>query len=180
MIKFSLKPSRLYTSNPCTVIWSGNGRKQLRSSKRSFPNSVSQRSCTSASLSSKEKHPSMMKAQSQLATMRISALTPSKYTSSTPMVVSLWKTEKRILGHLHKKEVRGPSSTGQTSTIRDGVCQAKAAVEAETHAHKSFHTVCTMAVTPTTAQKIAPYSLSPKERWSKTPSSLRNNHHPEK
>jgi hypothetical protein len=35
---------------------------------------------------------------------------PSKYTISTLMVVYLWRTRKRILLHLCKKEAREPSS----------------------------------------------------------------------
>jgi hypothetical protein len=37
-----------------------------------------------------------------------------------------------------------------------------------------------MAAKPTTAQKIAPYFSSLRERWSKTPNNLHNNKHPEK
>jgi hypothetical protein len=82
---------------------------------------------------------------------------PKQVHNMTPMVVGLWKIGKRISGHLHKKETRGPLSTGQTSTIKEGVCQAEAMVEAKAHTHSSLSTACTMAVTPTTAQKIAPY-----------------------
>jgi hypothetical protein len=86
--KLSLKPSRLCTPDPYTVIWLGNDRKQLWSSMRSLPNSASQRSCTSASSSSKEKYPSMMKPQGHLTTMIISAASPNKYTTSTLTVVT--------------------------------------------------------------------------------------------
>jgi hypothetical protein len=37
-----------------------------------------------------------------------------------------------------------------------------------------------MELKPTIAQKIAPSSLSPKEKWSKTPSNTHNNHQLEK
>jgi hypothetical protein len=120
MIKLLLKPSMLGASDPCTIIWIGNDQQQLRISMRTSPNSGSQSACTFASLSNKEKHPSMMKPQDQPATMTISAVTPSKYTTLTPMVVGLWKTGKRILAHPHKKEVKGPSTKDQTNTTSEG------------------------------------------------------------
>jgi hypothetical protein len=71
--------------------------------------------------------------------------------------------------------VREPSITEQTSTIKEGR-QAEAAAEA----HSSLRTACTMSTTPTTAQKIAQYSYNPKEKWTKTVTSLHHNPHPEK
>jgi hypothetical protein len=100
----------------------------------------------------------MTKLEGQPTTMTISAATPSMCTTSTPLVMGLWRTGKRILDHLRKKEAMEPSSTCQTSIIREGACQAETTVEA--HTHSSIRTACTMAVKPTIAQKIAPYSMS--------------------
>jgi hypothetical protein len=104
--------------------------------------------------------------------------TPIKCTTLIPMVVSLWKTRKRIFSHPHKKGVRRPSTTGQTSIAREGARQAE--VVAEIYSYSSLCTACTMTVIPITAQKIVRYSSNPRQRWSKTPTSLHNNHHPEK
>jgi hypothetical protein len=52
--------------------------------------------------------------------------------------------------------------------------------ESEAHLYSSLHTAGPMAVIPTTAQKTALYSLNPRERWSKTPTSFYNNHRLEK
>jgi hypothetical protein len=147
---------------------------------RTLPNSASRRSCTSASLSNNEKHPSMTKPQDQPARTTTSEGALSKYTTSTLTVVGLRKTGKRILGHSRKKGVRGTSIIGQSSITREGACQDEAMVMAEAHTHSSLHTVCIMAMIPITAQKTVPYSLNLKERWSKTPRSSRNSHHPEK
>jgi hypothetical protein len=96
------------------------------------------------------------------------------------MVVSLQRIGKRILDHLRKKEATEILSKGQTNITREGVHQAEAVVAVETHIHSGLRTTCTTTVKPTITQKTAPYYLSPKERWSKTPINLRNNHHPEK
>jgi hypothetical protein len=79
-------------------------------------------SCTSASLSNKEKYPSMMKPQGHPATTIISATTPSKCTTSISMVVGLQKTWRRILNHPYKKEVREPLIIDQISTLSEGAC----------------------------------------------------------
>jgi hypothetical protein len=71
-------------------------------------------------------------------------------------------------------------SKDQISIITEGVCQAEAMVGVETLTHSSLCTACTMAAKPTTAQKTALSSLSLKERRSKIPSSLYNNHRLEK
>jgi hypothetical protein len=47
-------------------------------------------------------------------------------TTSIPMVAGLWKTGKRIMGHLLKKEARCLSTIDQASITREGACQDKA------------------------------------------------------
>jgi hypothetical protein len=106
-----------------------------------------------------------------LAIMIINAITPNRCTSSILMVASHQRTGKRILDHLHKKGIRQPSTRGPLNTVREAMRQAEACT------HSGLHIACSMAVKATTAQKIVPYS---KKRWSKTPNSLRNNHHLEK
>jgi hypothetical protein len=145
----------------------------------------------------------MMKPQGQVATMTTtSAATPSKYTISFLMVAGLQKIGKK-LDHPHSKEARGPSTTDQTTTTREGACQAEDAVMTEAHSSlriastmtmtpiitqkivqyssnpTNLHIACTMTTTPTIAQKTAQYSSNPRGRWSKTPTSLHNNPHPE-
>jgi hypothetical protein len=56
-----------------------------------------------------------------------------------------------------------------TSTAKEAVHQIAATVVTEAHTHSDLHTACSTTVKPTIAQKIAPYSLSPKGKWSKTP-----------
>jgi hypothetical protein len=105
----------------------------------------------------------MTKPQGQPNTITINILTPTMYTSSTPMAVGLQKTGKRILGHLYKKEARGPLITDQISTAKEGACQAEATVAAEAHTHTSLHTACTTVAKLTISQKTAPYSSNPKK-----------------
>jgi hypothetical protein len=96
----------------------------------------------------------MTKPQDQPTTMiATSAGTPSKYTTSILMAGDPKKIGKRISGHPRKKGVRGPSTTGQTNTTRDGASQAKVVIMVV--AHLSLRTACTMTTIPTTAQKIA-------------------------
>jgi hypothetical protein len=101
--------------------------------------------------------------------------TPSMSTTLTVMVVGFRKTGKRILDHPCKKGARGPSITYQTNTIKEEACRAEATVMVE--AHLSLRTACTTTMTPTIAQKSAQFSLNPREKWSKNPTSLRNNPH---
>jgi hypothetical protein len=143
---------------------------------KSSPSLASRRSCTSTSSSNKEKHQGITKLQGHLVTTTISAATLNKCTTSTPMVVSLRRIGKRILDHLRSKEAKEPLSKGQISITTEGACKAEAVVMAEAPTHSSLCTACTMAVKPTIAQKTAPSSSSPKERWSKIPTSLYNNH----
>jgi hypothetical protein len=164
MIKSLSKASKLCAPGPCTVIKSESDQKQSRRSTKGSLNLASWRSCTFASSSNKEKHPSMMKLQGHLVTLIISVATLSMCTTSTLMVAGLRRIGKRILDPLRKKEAREPSSKGQTSIIREGACQAEAVVTAEAHTHSSFHTACIITAKPTTTQKTAPYSSSLKER----------------
>jgi hypothetical protein len=180
MTRLSLKLSKLCTLGLCTVIWLGSRPGQLQSSMRTTPNSASRRSCTFASWSNNEKHPSTMKPQDQPATTTTNIATPSKYRTSILMGMGLLKIGKRIAGHPHQKGVTRPSITGQASTTRAGACRAEAVVAVKAHTHSSLCTVCTMAAILTTAQKTTRYSLSPRKRWSKNPTSLRNNRHPGK
>jgi hypothetical protein len=66
------------------------------------------------------------------------------------------------------------------NTTKGAELQIVAAIIAEAHTQWNPHTACTTAVKPTTAPKIAPFSLKPIRKWSKNPLNLRNNHHPEK
>jgi hypothetical protein len=59
MIKSLPKPSKLYASDPCTVIWSENDQRQSQNFMKTLPNSANQVSFTFTSLNSKEKHSSM-------------------------------------------------------------------------------------------------------------------------
>jgi hypothetical protein len=117
----------------------------------SLPNSVSHRSCTFASWSSKERHQSMMKLQGQSATMITNTATPSECTTSTPMAVDHQRIGKRTLSHLSKKETRGPSTRDQISSVSEVARQAEAMVAAEAHSHTSLHIACIMAAIPITA-----------------------------
>jgi hypothetical protein len=83
-----------------------------------FRNSASQRSNTSASLSSKGKHRSKTKLQG-LATKIINTITPSRCTTSIPMVVGHQRTGKRILDHLRKKGTMQPSIRGPLITASE-------------------------------------------------------------
>jgi hypothetical protein len=71
--------------------------------------------------------------------------------------------------------VRELSITKQITTTKEGACQAGAEVTAE--AHSSLCTICAMAVTQTIAQRIVQSSYNPKQKWSKTTTSLHDNPH---
>jgi hypothetical protein len=79
------------------------------------------------------------------------------------MAVGHQKIGKRILDHLRKNS-REPSARGRASTVNGVAHQAVATASADVHTHTSPHTTCIMVVKPTTAQKIAPYFSSLKER----------------
>jgi hypothetical protein len=94
----------------------------------------------------------MTKLQGHLTRVIINAATPSRCTTLTLMAAGLQRIVKRILDHLHKKEVRELLSKGQTSITREGMHQDEATIMAEAHTHSSLRTTCTTAVKPTTAQ----------------------------
>jgi hypothetical protein len=54
------------------------------------------------------------------------------------------------------------------------------AIPTEAHTHSDIRIACSTVVKPTIAQNIAPYSLSPKEKWTKNPTSHCSKWHPEK
>jgi hypothetical protein len=143
----------------------------------SLQNLASQRFNTSASLSSKGKPQSKTKLQG-LATMIINAITPSRCTTLISIVAGHQRTAKRILDHLCKKGTMQLSVRGPLITVIEMATRAEATVTGEDRTHSSLCIACFMVAKPTTAQKVALYSSSLKERWSKTPNSLHNNHHP--
>jgi hypothetical protein len=145
----------------------------------SLQNLANQRSNTSTSSSTKENPPKKTKLNG-LATMIINAITPSRCIASIPMVVCHQRIGKIILDHLCKKGTMQLSTRGLPITVSEAVHRAETAVTAEARTLSNLRTASFMAVKPITAQKITPYSLSQKERWSKTPNNLCNNHHPEK
>jgi hypothetical protein len=121
-----------------------------------------------------------MKLQGLFATMIINTITGSRCTASIPIVAGHLRTGKRILDHLHKKGTMQLSTRGPLITVSEVAHRAEATVAVEARTHSGLRTACFRAAKPTTTQKIAPYSSSLKERWSKTPNSLHNNHHLEK
>jgi hypothetical protein len=84
---------------------------------------------------------------------------------------------EKTLGHLHKKETQEPSIKDSPSTPEEASYQIMAVAVAETHTHSDLHIAYSMVVSQTITQKIAPYSSSTKEKWSKTPNNLRSNQH---
>jgi ribosomal protein L31 len=140
--------------DPCTVIWSGNGRRQSQNFMRISPNLANQTSLTSASSSNKENHPSTMKLQDQHAiTIADNIITPSRSTISILMATGLRKTGKRILSHLHKKGARGHVTRKQINTTKEVARKAEDEVMVEVHSN--LHTAYTTTTTPTTAPKMS-------------------------
>jgi hypothetical protein len=92
----------------------------------------------------------MMKLQGQPATMITSVAIPSWCTTLILMAVGHQKTGKRILGHLHKKETREPSTRGLASTVNEVAHQAEVVAAVEVLTHKSPHTAYIMAAKLTT------------------------------
>jgi hypothetical protein len=82
------------------------------------------------------------------------------------------------LRHLRKKETREPSTKDPPSTAKEAAHQIVAAAEA--HTHFDLHTACSTIVRQTIAQKIAPFSSSTEEKWSKISNSLHTNQCQEK
>jgi hypothetical protein len=145
----------------------------------SLQNPASRISSISASSSSRRKFQNETKMQDPRA-MIISAATPSLCIASIPMVTGHYRTGRRILDHIHRKETHGPSIKDSPHTANRAELQIMAAVMAEAHTQQNPRTACTTIVKPTTAPKIAPFSLKPSGIWSKNPLNLGTNHHPEK
>jgi hypothetical protein len=82
------------------------------------------------------------------------------------------------LGHLRKKETQEPSTKDPPSTAKEAAHQI--VVAAEAHTHFDLHTACSTIVRQTIAQKIAPFSSSTEEKWSKISNSLHTNQCQEK
>jgi hypothetical protein len=87
---------------------------------------------------------------------------------------------KRNLGHLRKNETQEPLIKGLLSTTKEAAHQIVAVATAEAHTHSDLRISCSLIVNPTIAQKIAPYSSSPREKWTRSPTNLHNKRHPEK
>jgi hypothetical protein len=145
----------------------------------SSQNSASQRSNIFASLRSRGKFQSPTKLQ-DLGTTKISEATPNQYTTLIPMVADHQKIGRRALKHLCKKDILGSPTKDSFKAAKEVTRQIGAEIVAKGLTHSNLRTACTMAVKPTTALKIAPSSLSQKEKWSKITQSLHNNPHPEK
>jgi hypothetical protein len=96
------------------------------------------------------------------------------------MAASHHRSGTRILGHLHKKETRGPLIRDSPSTIRGVVHQIMVVVTAEVQTHSDLCTACITRARLIIAPKTAPYSLSPREKWTRDPTSLCHKQHPEK
>jgi hypothetical protein len=141
-------------------------------------NSASERFSVSARLSNKEKFQNQMKPKGPLTIMTTNTAIPSQCIALTLMVTGPQRTGRRILGHLRKKETQRPLIRDSLSTIREAVHQTVATVEA--HTHSDLHTICSTAVRPAIAPKIAPYSSSPREKWTRDRTTHRHNQHPEK
>jgi hypothetical protein len=104
----------------------------------------------------------------------------SQYTKSILTAAGHQRIGTRILGHLHRKGTREPLIKDLPSTIKEAAHQIVVTVVVKAHTHLELHTTCSTVVKTTIAQKIAPYSLSLKEKWNNNPTSLRSKWHPEK
>jgi hypothetical protein len=101
--------------------------------------------------------------------MTVSASTPSRCISLISMAACHWRIGRKTLGHLCKKETREPLIKDSPSTTKEVSHQIMVAAAAEAHTYSNLRIACSMVVRQTIAQKIAPYSSSTKEKWSKTP-----------
>jgi hypothetical protein len=113
-----------------------------------------------------------MKPQDRPATIIASAAILSQYTKLTQTVVGHQRIGRRILGHLHKKETWGSPIKDTLSTIKEVSYQIMVAITVGALTYSYLHTVCFMVARPIITQNIAPYSSSPKEKWTKNPTSL--------
>jgi hypothetical protein len=146
-----------------------------------WTNLASRRSCTSASLSNKENHPSMTKPPDQpIITTATSVATPSKHTTSISMALGLRKTRKRFFGPPpQERSQRTFDNMSNQYNQKGGVPGQGRGSGRGPFTFKPpyymYHDNDTIH-----AQKIARYSSNPRERWSKTLINLCNNHHLEK
>jgi hypothetical protein len=145
-----------------------------------FQNSANRRSSISASLSKKEKFQSQTKPQGPLVTMTVIAATPSRCIALILMATSHQRIGRRISDHLRKKGTREPLIRDSLSTIREAAHQVMTAVVANAHTHSDLRIACFMVLRPIIAPKIAPYSSSLREKWTRDPTSIRHKQHLEK
>jgi hypothetical protein len=145
----------------------------------SSQNSVNPRSSIFTSLCSGGKFQSLTKVR-DLGTMKTSEATPNQYASLISMAAGHQKIGRRTSEHLRKKDTREPPTKDSCRAAKEAARRIGAKVVVEALIHLNLCTACTMAVKPTTTPKIAPFSLSQKEKWSKIPPNLRSNLHPEK
>jgi hypothetical protein len=116
-----------------------------------------------------------------LSTMIASAATPSQCTILILMDVGHQRIGRIILEHLRKREIKEHLIKDSPSTIREATHPAAVVVttEPEAHTQSDLCTACSTVAKPTIAPKIAPYSMSLKEKWNKIPISLHKNQHRE-
>jgi hypothetical protein len=118
-----------------------------------------------------------MKPQAPLTTMTTNTASPSRCIALIQMATGHQRIRRRILGHLHKKETREVSIKDPPSIAREVAHRITVMVVAEALIYSDLRAACIMVATQTIARKTTPFFSSLKERWSKTPSSLRNNQH---
>jgi hypothetical protein len=90
------------------------------------------------------------------------------------------RIKRRILDLLRKKETQKPPIKDLLSTIKETPHQIMPVVTAEAHTHLDLRTAYSTVVRPSITQKIAPYSSSPNEKWTKNPTSLHSKWHSKK
>jgi hypothetical protein len=103
---------------------------------------------------------------------RLPCYNNSQCIASTQTVLGHQRIMRRILGHLRKKEIQGPPIKDSFGTIKEVAHQIMVVVATKVHTHSNLHTACSTIIRLTIAQKIAPYSSSPNEKWTKNPTSL--------
>jgi hypothetical protein len=121
-----------------------------------------------------------MKPRGPLAITTVDAATPSQCIALILMATDHQRIWRRILGRLHKKETQGPPIKDSLSTIREAVHQIAAVVTTEAHTHSDLRTACSTIVRPIIPPKTAPYSSSPREKWTRDPTNFHQKQHPEK
>jgi hypothetical protein len=137
-------------------------------------NSASSRSNISTNLSSRGKSPNQMKLQ-DLITMKIGAATPSQCTILTLTAVGHRRIGRRILGHLHKNDIRGLPTKDSINKIKVAAHQTAVMALVKVLTQPDLRIASTTEVKPTSAPKTTPSSWSRREKWSKTPQNLHSN-----